>query len=41
VAVVARNLNIDVFGLSPLSKLEIYRQFLRGKLHGLQYRIPR
>jgi uncharacterized protein (DUF362 family) len=41
VALVARNLNRDVFGLSPLSKVEIYRQFLSGKLHGLRYRIPR
>jgi len=41
VASVARQLNLDVFDLSPLSKLEIYRQFLSGKLHGLRYKIPR
>lgn len=40
VASVARHLNIDVFNLSPLSKLEMYRQFLTGKLHGLRYKIP-
>jgi uncharacterized protein (DUF362 family) len=40
-ALLARNLNIDVFALSPLSRLEIYRQFLTGRLHGLRYKIPR
>ena len=41
VALVARNLGVDVFALSPLSRLEIYRQFLTGRLHGLRYKIPR
>jgi uncharacterized protein (DUF362 family) len=41
VALVARNLGVDVFALSPFSRLEIYRQFLTGKLHGLRYKIPR
>ncbi len=38
---VARNLGVHVFDLSPLSRLEIYRQFLTGRLHGLRYKIPR
>jgi uncharacterized protein (DUF362 family) len=41
IALLARNLNIDVYNLSPLSKLEIYRQFLAGRFHGLRYKIPR
>ncbi len=41
VATLARNLNINVFDLSPLSRLEVYRQFLSGRLHGLRYKIPR
>jgi uncharacterized protein (DUF362 family) len=40
-ALLARNLNVDVLNLSPLSRLEVYRQFLTGRLHGLRYRIPR
>ncbi|MBI5118652.1 DUF362 domain-containing protein [Candidatus Poribacteria bacterium] len=41
VACVARNMNVDVFDLSPLSRLEVYRQFLTGRLKGLRYTIPR
>ena len=40
-AVVARHLNVNAFDLSPLSRLEIYRQFFTGRLHGLKYKIPR
>ena len=40
-AAVTRNLGVDAFNLSPLTRLEIYRQFLSGKLHGLRYKIPR
>lgn len=40
-ALLARNLNVDVFELSPLSRLEVYRQFLTGRVHGLRYTIPR
>ncbi|UCD56183.1 MAG: DUF362 domain-containing protein, partial [Candidatus Hydrogenedentota bacterium] len=40
-AAVARNLGVDVFALSPLSRLEMYRQLLAGRLHGLRYKIPR
>jgi uncharacterized protein (DUF362 family) len=40
-ATAARHLNLNVLDLSPLSRLESYRQFLTGKLHGLQFRIPR
>lgn len=41
VAVATRHLNIDPFSLYPLSRLEIYRQYLTGKLHGLRYKIPK
>ncbi|MBI4830422.1 MAG: hypothetical protein HY801_02480, partial [Candidatus Lindowbacteria bacterium] len=41
VACVARNMNVDVFDLSPLSRLEVYRLFLTGRLKGLRYTIPR
>jgi hypothetical protein len=26
--------------LSPLSRLEVYRQYFTGRLHGLRYKIP-
>ncbi|RJP20700.1 MAG: DUF362 domain-containing protein [Candidatus Abyssobacteria bacterium SURF_5] len=41
IALLAENLNVSVLDLSPLSRLEIYRQFLTGRLHGLRYKIPR
>jgi uncharacterized protein (DUF362 family) len=37
----AQKLNVDVFELSPLSRLEVYRQFFTGRMHGLRYQIPR
>jgi len=40
-ASVTRNLGVDAMSLSPLTRFEIYRQFLTGKLHGLRYKIPR
>ncbi|GAB4345611.1 MAG: hypothetical protein Kow0099_26060 [Candidatus Abyssubacteria bacterium] len=40
-ASIAQKLNIDVFELSPLSRLEIYRQFFTGRMRGLRYKIPR
>jgi len=40
-AEVSRLLNVHVFDLTPLSRLEIYRQYLTGRMHGLRYKIPR
>ncbi len=41
IAVFARNLGADLFNLSPLSRLEIYRQLLLGRFRGLRYAMPR